>query len=70
MSRENSSPSLFRVLAGETLIEYTVAAAIAGVVVGLSYRLLPTDEISVLLVALSWSVLSFALYLSYLLLNE
>ncbi len=70
MSRERQSPSLFRVLAGETLVEYTAAATVAGVVVGSLYLLLPADEISVLLVAFGWSTLSLALYLSYALSTE
>ncbi len=70
MSRERQSPSLFRVLAGETLVEYTAAAMVAGVVVGSLYLLLPADEISVLLVAFGWSTLSLALYLSYALSTE
>lgn len=65
MTRENDTPSLFRVLAGETLVEYTAAAAVAGAVVGVSYLLLPTDEVSALPMAFAWSALSLGLYLCY-----
>lgn len=67
MSRESNSPSLFRVLAREALVEYTAAATVAGVVAVILYVLLPATGPSVLFAALSWSILSFALYMSYIL---
>jgi len=65
MSRENNSPSLFRVLAEETLVEYTAAAAISGIIVAIFFVISPTDETPTVLIALSWSLSSLILYLSY-----
>ena len=67
MSRENNSPSLFRVLAEETLVEYTAAAAVSGFIISILFLILPMDEIPTILIAVSWSLLSLGLYLLYIL---
>lgn len=67
MSRENNSPSLFRVLAEETLVEYTAAAAVSGFIIIILFLILPMNEVPTILIAVSWSLLSLSLYLLYIL---